>query len=160
MTDVAYIVRCQRCGVARKSYNDPRRGISVIECKRPCGNSHYDWMLVRIIPATEVWPPAPPEVSDIPLYAPPSRPPSSTQEGDARPSTANPRSEREQNTKEKIQFKSKGKDVVMRSRFASTGGGMVPKAASLRATEGRGTEPHETAANGCRNKEKGDCFVQ
>ncbi|CAJ1990579.1 hypothetical protein LDHU3_29.1500:CDS1 [Leishmania donovani] len=73
MAGVAYIVRCQRCGVARKSYNDPRRGISVIECKQPCGNSHYNWTYIQTIPESEEYPLANVEENIIPVYAPPTR---------------------------------------------------------------------------------------
>ncbi|KAG5490450.1 hypothetical protein JKF63_00570 [Porcisia hertigi] len=72
MTGVAYLVRCQHCGVARKSYNDPRRGISVIECKRPCGNSHYNWTYIQTIPENEVWPQENVMESIIPVYLRPT----------------------------------------------------------------------------------------
>lgn len=73
MRGVAYIVRCQHCGVARKSYNDPRRGISVIECRQPCGNSHYNWTYIQTIPESEEYPLANVEENIIPVYVPPTR---------------------------------------------------------------------------------------
>ncbi|KAG5498983.1 hypothetical protein GH5_03676 [Leishmania sp. Ghana 2012 LV757] len=116
MTGVAYIVRCQYCGVARKSYNDPRRGISVIECKRPCGNSHYHWSYIQTIPESEVWPLPNGEESAIPVYVPPTHPPpaspSSSLQGSS--STTHPGDGLPSNKKE-LQFSSEGRGSMVRS---------------------------------------------
>ncbi|KAG5474052.1 hypothetical protein CUR178_04163 [Leishmania enriettii] len=115
MTGVAYIVRCQHCGVARKSYNDPRRGISVIECKRPCGNSHYHWTYIQTIPASEVWPLPNGEGSTIPVYVPPTHPPpaslSSWLQGSS--STTHPGNGVPSNKKE-LQFSNEGRGSMAR----------------------------------------------
>ncbi|KAG5473766.1 hypothetical protein LSCM1_04396 [Leishmania martiniquensis] len=115
MTGVAYIVRCQHCGVARKSYNDPRRGISVIECKRPCGDSHYDWTYIQTIPESEVWPLPKIEENAIPVYVrpthPPQSPPSSSVQGR---STRRPCNDLPKDKGEKLQFSSEGRASIAR----------------------------------------------
>lgn len=117
MSGVAYIARCRRCGVARKTYNDPRRGISVIECKRPCGDSHYDWAFVQTIAADEAWPPADITTTAIPVYVRPTQPPPSLAASrQASPSPTNPGHATPSATKDsKIRYKSKGRDSVARS---------------------------------------------
>lgn len=166
MLGVAYIVRCQRCGVARKSYNDPTRGISVIECKRPCGNSHLEWTLLRTIPAAEEWPPAAPATTDIPLYLPP--PPRATSfpaERDASPSPARTAA----GFAGKVQFKSKGNGSVARSRSTSAalegkGGESVTSPTAVVGGGGRGgrTKSDADVRDGDvqARREKEDCFVQ
>eukprot|EP00164_Ancoracysta_twista_P021060 GFYU01038010.1.p1 GENE.GFYU01038010.1~~GFYU01038010.1.p1 ORF type:complete len:140 (+),score=36.05 GFYU01038010.1:57-476(+) len=42
----AVIVKCNKCGNDRESYNDPRKSKSVIECKAHCHESHYEWTYV------------------------------------------------------------------------------------------------------------------
>jgi hypothetical protein len=149
MTDVAYIVRCQRCGVARKSYNDPRRGISVIECKRPCGNSHYEWTLVRVIPAAEVWPPETPEESDIPIYVLPPRSSTRAAIRDQSPSPTHMSAEQSKEAADTIQFTSQGKGSVVRSRATPVVGEVAQQAVST-----------SVPADEQSKKEKRDCIVQ
>ncbi|KPA80450.1 hypothetical protein ABB37_04678 [Leptomonas pyrrhocoris] len=172
MLDVAYIVRCQRCGVARKSYNDPRRGISVIECKRPCGNSHYDWSLVRIIPATMTWPPEPPEESDVLLYVPPLHPPPPpppplpSAERDASPSPTHPSAERDKKRLGKVTFKGKGNGSVVRSCSASAGAKVAVSVVSAKAVEENEEITNDAAgvkaasSHARTKKERGVCIVQ
>lgn len=156
MTNVAFVVRCQRCGVARKSYNDPTRGISVIECKRPCGNSHYDWTLLRTIPATEEWPPAAPAESDIPLYIPLTHVPVPFEERDGSPAPTRTAAV----SGEKVQFRSKGKGSLVRSRSTSAAveGAMTVREGGKGATTKFGVDARDASAGGKR--EKDDCFVQ
>ena len=44
-----FVVRCNKCGCERSSFNDPRLRRSVIECKTKCFESHYEWSLVNVI---------------------------------------------------------------------------------------------------------------
>ncbi|KAK7200028.1 hypothetical protein NESM_000052200 [Novymonas esmeraldas] len=124
MEGTAYIVRCQHCGVARKSYNDPRRGISVIECKRPCGNSHYDWTFVDTIALSDTWPPANAAEGDVPVYVRPTPPPlllsTPTSSRTASPSPTNPRTGSPAALKAPLQFSSKGRGSLARSPPATT----------------------------------------
>ncbi|KAF8276053.1 hypothetical protein TcBrA4_0128510 [Trypanosoma cruzi] len=48
-----YIARCRQCGNSRRTYNDPRLGRSVIECKAACYESHYEWDFVEECKAEE-----------------------------------------------------------------------------------------------------------
>ncbi|KPI89832.1 hypothetical protein ABL78_1095 [Leptomonas seymouri] len=167
MTDVAYIVRCQRCGVARKSFNDPRRGISVIECKRPCGNSHYEWTLVRTIQAAETWPPEPPEKSDILLYVPPTcRPPLPTAEHSASPSPAHASAEQDKDAMEKAEFESKGSGSVSYSHSTSADVKVTLKPSATGIVQQGGgsangeAELRVSTSDAQPRKVKGGCVVQ
>lgn len=53
---VAYIVRCRRCGMARRTYNDIRLPHTTIECRRPCAECHAEWSLERVVDGSFVWP--------------------------------------------------------------------------------------------------------
>lgn len=131
---VAYVARCECCGIARKTYNDPRRGISRIECKGACGSSHYRWRFIKEIPEKEPWPPSsnpPGGDPDVPYYVPPtelrrdsgalSSLPSGAvrvDEGGGHSTTTDPEPPA---TWSKLEFASEGQSSVPRSGSASPG---------------------------------------
>lgn len=46
---MSVIVRCNKCGKERATYNDPRKNpdATIIECKATCFESHVKWTYVR-----------------------------------------------------------------------------------------------------------------
>ncbi|CAD2218487.1 hypothetical protein ADEAN_000597600 [Angomonas deanei] len=77
---VAYIVRCNDCGYARKTYNDIRGAHATVSCN-VCNTTHSDWSLVREIDPQLEWPlPTHPSGDNESVYAIPEHIPLSEEQ--------------------------------------------------------------------------------